>query len=327
MMKLRRAAAALVEDRQCRKCLETRKTEMFPYRWDTTGTIKTYRFECKFCIRNRNTEYSIARREKLGPKKTPGPTPREKIIVDTKECRICKETKDASMFPIRKDHAVDGLRNECLSCKYSSHNVYTKDRCKKDSKFKLMRTIRARVNSAIFNKCTRSIKYAGCDIVLFKKWIEFQFEPQMNWDNHGSYWHIDHVVPVSAFNITNRYEQFLCFNWKNTQPLVKEENISKSDKILGNHIINNIITTIRFIRLHKLNSEYQGVREIIHWLRNNLRYGKKLSDDTSTQCLLKWAIRSQAPKSVNHSIGWYCKDMEKVQRLDGSGLERPSKSQ
>ena len=294
---------------------------MFPYRWDTKHTVKTYRFECKFCIRVRNTEYSIARREKLGPKKTPGPKPRDKIVVTTKECRICGEIKDASSFPVRNDHAVDGLRNECLSCKYSSHGIYTKERYKNDPEFKLTRTIRGRIGSAIFNRSMRSVKYLGCSISLFKQWMEFQFTPDMNWENHGSYWHIDHVLPVKAFNVKISYEQRLCFNWKNTQPLVKEENISKGAKILGNHIINNIVTTTRFIRLHKLNSEYQGVRETLHWLRNNLRYGKKLSDDASTKCLLKWAIRSQAPKSVN------CKDKEKVQRLDGSGLERPSKSQ
>ena len=37
--------------------------------------------------------------------------------------------------------------------------------------------------------------------------------------------HIDHVKPISLFNVVNEDELLEAFNWKNTQPLLKEDNL------------------------------------------------------------------------------------------------------
>ena len=48
----------------------------------------------------------------------------------------------------------------------------------------------------------------------------------MTWDNI----HLDHIKPVSKFNL-NDHEEFLqCCNYTNFQPLLSEDNLSKSDK-------------------------------------------------------------------------------------------------
>jgi hypothetical protein len=51
------------------------------------------------------------------------------------------------------------------------------------------------------------------------------------------------------------------------------------------------------------------------WQRLELWNGKNPQDEVAFEQQLKWAIRSQVPKSVNDE------DMEKVQRLNASGLE------
>ena len=51
----------------------------------------------------------------------------------------------------------------------------------------------------------------------------------MNWENYGK-WHIDHIKPISKFDMTDQEEQKKCFHWSNLQPLWAEENISKGDK-------------------------------------------------------------------------------------------------
>ena len=53
----------------------------------------------------------------------------------------------------------------------------------------------------------------------------------MNWDNHGSYWHIDHVRPCASFNMLDEDDIKLCFNWRNVRPIEKTLNLSKNDKI------------------------------------------------------------------------------------------------
>ena len=50
-------------------------------------------------------------------------------------------------------------------------------------------------------------------------------------ENSGFYgWHIDHIKPVSKFNLLDLKQQKRCFNYKNLQPLWAKENFLKSDK-------------------------------------------------------------------------------------------------
>ena len=50
--------------------------------------------------------------------------------------------------------------------------------------------------------------------------------PETNWSNI----HIDHVKPISSFNVSNEDELLKAFNWKNSQPLLKEDNLRKGTK-------------------------------------------------------------------------------------------------
>lgn len=66
--------------------------------------------------------------------------------------------------------------------------------------------------------------------------IEKQFLPGMSWDNHGrgeDCWHIDHIIPMSAFNFeTPDDPDFkLCWALSNLRPLWEKDNLKKSDKI------------------------------------------------------------------------------------------------
>lgn len=53
----------------------------------------------------------------------------------------------------------------------------------------------------------------------------------MNFENYGSYWHIDHVIPCSKFNFSNEEDIMFCCCWTNLQPLEAKLNLSKNDKI------------------------------------------------------------------------------------------------
>ena len=53
----------------------------------------------------------------------------------------------------------------------------------------------------------------------------------MTWDNHGL-WEIDHKIPCDAFDLTNPEEQKKCFHYTNLQPLIKQENRTKSNRIV-----------------------------------------------------------------------------------------------
>jgi hypothetical protein len=52
----------------------------------------------------------------------------------------------------------------------------------------------------------------------------------MNWKNYGTYWEIDHIKPISLFDLTKKQEIKKCFNYKNTKPLSINENRQKENK-------------------------------------------------------------------------------------------------
>ena len=61
--------------------------------------------------------------------------------------------------------------------------------------------------------------------------LEKQFDNKMNWENYGSYWHVDHVRPRSLFKYTVPEDREFkeCWSLKNLQPLEKTANLKKSD--------------------------------------------------------------------------------------------------
>jgi hypothetical protein len=93
------------------------------------------------------------------------------------------------------------------------------------------RRIRYELNTLLKGKkVKRTTEYIGCSIDELKNHIEKQFNKEMNWENYGSYWHIDHIIPCSAWNLSIEENNKYCWNFRNLQPLESSENQSKKDK-------------------------------------------------------------------------------------------------
>jgi ribosomal protein L33 len=62
--------------------------------------------------------------------------------------------------------------------------------------------------------------------------LESRFLPGMTWENYGT-WHIDHAIPIAAFNIASfespDFER--CWALANLQPLWKRDNLVKNAKV------------------------------------------------------------------------------------------------
>ena len=97
--------------------------------------------------------------------------------------------------------------------------------------FKIGVLLRARLYHAIKDdqKSGSAISDLGCSIDVFKSYFESKFQEGMTWENHGE-WHIDHIRPLSSFDLTNEEEFKTACNYSNLQPLWAEDNLKKSDK-------------------------------------------------------------------------------------------------
>lgn len=115
----------------------------------------------------------------------------------------------------------------------SSSSWMTKD-LTSPLRIKIGTNLRCRLNKAIKGnfKSGSAVEDLGCSIDEFKAYIESKFKLGMCWENWGRKgWHIDHIIPLSAFDLTN-YEQFKkACHYSNLQPLWAKENLSKSDKV------------------------------------------------------------------------------------------------
>ena len=103
-----------------------------------------------------------------------------------------------------------------------------------DVNFKLGQRLRGNAHRIIKNGCKKhckTLELLDCSIEFVRSWLEYQFDENMNWENYGSYWVLDHFIPVASFDLTRLEEQMKCFHWSNLQPLEKTRNNSKNDKI------------------------------------------------------------------------------------------------
>lgn len=107
-----------------------------------------------------------------------------------------------------------------------------KEKMKINPLFKLSHNIRTLIRKSLQNQFTekskRTQEILGCTYEEFKIYLESQFDENMNWENQGSYWHMDHIKPISL--ATSKDEVYELNHYTNFQPLYCKDNLSKGNK-------------------------------------------------------------------------------------------------
>ena len=107
---------------------------------------------------------------------------------------------------------------------------YKKKRLNEDLNYKLKVVISSQVRRYVKGKLKtkKSAELVGCSMKVLREHLESQFQEGMTWDNHGFYgWHIDHIIPCAAFDLTDIEQQKKCFHYTNLQPLWAKDNLRK----------------------------------------------------------------------------------------------------
>ena len=178
-----------------------------------------------------------------------------------KSCSSCQTNKASSQF--YKDLSkVDGVSSRCKDCTKSAlkrwaennpekakescrtsknrlrklpHNrikinAYTRNKKKVDLNFKISENLRSRLYHALKGKIKTgsAITNLGCTVAELKFHLESLFQEGMAWDNYGrDGWWIDHIVPLSAFGLTDPEQIKKACHYTNLQPLWAKDNMSK----------------------------------------------------------------------------------------------------
>ena len=150
-------------------------------------------------------------------------------------------------------------------------NKRERDRYNKDPSFRNKKILRNRLSSTIrgTKKYNKIIQKLGISHEIFMNWLEFQFSPEMNWDNQGSYWYIDHVIPIDYF-IKNNLNEEEMHHWSNLRPQYGIDNYKKNNKIDKNLIEEHYsITVPSFIGLKELEIDMVVQRLQRKWVGEN----------------------------------------------------------
>jgi hypothetical protein len=117
-----------------------------------------------------------------------------------------------------------------------------KERYHNDIEFRLSANLRNRLRIALQKdyKQTSAVKDLGCSLPELKTHLESMFYPdqftgrEMTWNNYGKFgWHIDHILPLSSFDLSSRENQLLACHYSNLRPMWATENLIKGAKVLS----------------------------------------------------------------------------------------------
>lgn len=155
-------------------------------------------------------------------------------IIDNKEKKKKNDKvwRENNEEKIRKTKQIYYKKNK--SKIQAQNRIKDKDRYKNNINYRIARILRKRMNEAIKNnyKSGSAVKDLGCSIEYFvKEYMPSKFQEGMTWDNYGLYgWHIDHIIPLSSFDLTDRGQLLKACHYSNLQPLWAEDNLRKGSK-------------------------------------------------------------------------------------------------
>lgn len=133
--------------------------------------------------------------------------------------------------------------------------------------------------------------YFGIDNKNFRGWIELCFKPEMNWENFGKRWQLDHIVPVSFFDSESDKDLCLCWNFINIYPSYREIkegfvlDLAKVEVYFEN-IYHNTGYYIALEMVKKIKEERGELLEIsnrINFLNNNKEFLNQLEGLSSIE--------------------------------------------
>lgn len=179
--------------------------------------------KCKECIREYRKIHREQNLEKLRTiSKEYGRTHRKEQLARNYSYRKRNYDKYRSAENKRKRRQYKENPNIFKMRKQRYANNHPEDKIRRGLRIRLLQAIK-------FNqKAGSAIHDLGCSIKEFIKYIESKFKSGMSWNNYGiNGWHIDHIIPLSKFNLTIRKEFLKACHFTNMQPLWANENLAK----------------------------------------------------------------------------------------------------
>ncbi len=202
----------------CNNCKEEKLIECFGKHVSSSDGLRKI---CKACRKIQSAIYRNNNREKL----------KFKRISKSKEAKEKDKLSKKKYVKNNKDKVKESnkkWREENKKYVKEYQKQYSKNKRKNDPIYKLISNRRRRrLEYLKKNKNSVCLSDLGCSAEKWHNYLESKFDENMNWDNQGNYWHIDEIIPCTAWDQTNEIERKACWHYLNSQPLEANANIKK----------------------------------------------------------------------------------------------------
>jgi len=192
------------EHKKCSKCNELREFSEF---YETTQNKCGLTSICRICQCEHDKKYFRNNREHK--RKYDREYKRQPHILE-KRLEYQKEYfKNPDKRKLRANRANNRYHNEIAFRLHTIMSVYINKFVKKGG---------VSINQIL-----------GYSMDALREHLESKFDDKMNWDNYGTYWHIDHIVGIANFNFTSYEDEAFkkCWSLENLQPLYGPDNLRK----------------------------------------------------------------------------------------------------
>lgn len=160
-------------------------------------------------------------------------------VIAGREARLNRRTERATYLHSEEYKAILKVKNHEKWLKRKAAGKtreYDRNRWKTNLQYRLGSNMRRLIHQVITrlsgtHKHAKTFQLIGCSISALRVHLEAQFVEGMSWENYGSAWHVDHLIPISLFDLNDDLQQRQAFYFENLRPLWKSENHSKSDKV------------------------------------------------------------------------------------------------
>jgi len=200
-----------MEERTCDNCFLNKTIDKYR---KYTERDDSFSKTCKKCLNEKDKNRKKIKRQ-------------NKIMTIMAKCEKCNEEKTLINFAKLKKFYKKKI---CLLCYPKFLTEQKTEWCRNESKsninYRLKKSLAARLRTVLI-KNDSTMNYIGCNIQYLREWFEYNFTNEMTWDNYGSYWSIDHVLPVNKFDLTDENSKLRCWNWSNLVPVTVKYNSSK----------------------------------------------------------------------------------------------------
>jgi predicted transcriptional regulator len=251
-----------VKFKKCSKCNELRSTTSFTLQSKSSNQLRSH---CKFCIGKSRKEYRnnnlIARQKHIDYMKEYNQIYQSENKEQLKQLHHdYYEANKEIILENQKQYYLDNIASHRANCKdyyernkdklkkrsrdykklhHDEHNQYmknyTNNRRLIDPMFRLSKYFGTRLWISLKNNKNDQHweDLVGYTLQDLRQHLESKFDDKMTWDNYGSYWHVDHIVPIAAFTYNSYHDDSFkkCWSLENLQPLCGEDNLLKRDII------------------------------------------------------------------------------------------------